>query len=320
MTPVDRPAAPTSRPAAMLVVNPAATTTRVELRDLITAALAGAVELDVRVTQERGHATALAHEARAVGADAVVVLGGDGTANEVIQALAGSDVALGLVPGGGANVLARALGLPADPIVATHRLLGALRTDRRRRIGLGMADERWFAFNAGMGFDAAVVARVERSPARKQLLRQLAFVGSALGEWRARDERRDAVVVAWPDGRRTGPFTLALVANTSPYSYLGTRPIVAHPGAAFDLGLDLLTLADADLAAVLRVVAGALAGGRHVGTPGVMHLHDLDTFTLHAVDADGERRALPVHVDGDPLAARTQVVLRSVPDALDVLI
>jgi diacylglycerol kinase family enzyme len=304
----------------MLVVNPAATTTRVELRDLITAALSSVVELDVRVTRERGHATALAHEARTRGADAVVVLGGDGTANEVIQALAGSRVALGLVPGGGANVLARALGLPAEPVAATHRLLGALRTGTRRRIGLGLADDRWFAFNAGMGLDAAVVARVERSPARKQLLRQLAFVGSALGAWRERDVRRDAVTVEWPDGRRTGPFTLALVANTSPYSYLGARPIVAHPGASFDRGLDLLTVAATGLDDVLRVVAGAVSGGRHVGSRGVTLLHDLQGFTLHAASGDGPARALPVHVDGDPIAPRTSVVLRSVPDALDVLI
>jgi diacylglycerol kinase family enzyme len=303
------------RPTALLVVNPAATTTRTDLRDLIIAALEGTVDLDVQPTRGRGHATELAADAVARGLDAVVVLGGDGTANEALQALAHTPVALGLVPGGGANVLARALGIPADPVGATSRLLRALRTGRRRRIGLGRADDRLFGFNAGMGFDAAVVARVERDQARKQLLRQLAFVGSALGEWRSQRGGSAPLRAVLPDGRERA-MDIALVANTSPYTYLGSRPLTAHPGAAFDLGLDLLTVEDATLSRLATVVAGALSGGRHVRLAGVHHDHDLTEVALESTDG----RALPVHVDGDPLPPRRRLVLRSLPDALDVLV
>ena len=305
-----------TRPRVLLVVNPAATTTRPELRDLIIAALDGTVDLAVQPTRGRGHATELAQGAVAEGRDAVVVLGGDGTANEVVQALAHSPVALGLVPGGGANVLARALGLPGDPVGATARLLRALRTGGRRRIGLGAADDRLFAFNAGMGFDAAVVARVERDPARKQLLRQAAFVTSALGEWYAGRDRTDTLRAVLPDGteRLAG---IALVANTSPYTYLGDRPLVAHPGASFDLGLDLLTVREVTLPRLATVVAGALAGGRHVRLGGVRHDHDLPSLTIEATDG---RSALPVHVDGDPLPPRRRLELRALPEALDVLV
>ena len=304
------------RPRVLLVVNPAATTTRPELRDLIIAALDGTVDLAVQPTRGRGHATELAQGAVGEGHDAVVVLGGDGTANEVIQALAHSPVALGLVPGGGANVLARAIGLPADPVAATSRLLRALRTGGRRRIGLGRADDRLFAFNAGMGFDAAVVARVERDPARKQLLRQAAFVTSALGEWYEQRDRADVLEAELPDGTvRTAD--IALVANTSPYTFLGDRPLVAHPGASFDLGLGLLTVRDVTLPRLAIVVAGALAGGRHVRLGGVRHDHDLTGMTLRAADG---RSALPVHVDGDPLPPRRTLTLTAESDALDVLV
>jgi diacylglycerol kinase family enzyme len=301
---------------ALLVVNPAATTTRPELRDLIIAALEGTVELDVRSTRGRGHATDLAADAVAHGAGTVVVLGGDGTANEVLQALAHTPVALGLVPGGGANVLARALGLPADPVGATSRLLRALRTGARRRIGLGRADERLFAFSAGMGFDAAVVARVEHDPARKQLLRQLAFVGSALGELRTR-RHSDAppLRALLPDGHERAA-DIALVANTSPYTFLGSRPLTAHPGAAFELGLDLLTIEDATLPRLATVLAGALSGGRHVRLAGVHHDHDLAELVISSADGSD----LPVHVDGDPLGPRSRLVLQALPDALDVLV
>jgi diacylglycerol kinase family enzyme len=302
------------RPAALLVVNPAATTTRLALRDLITAALAGTVDLEVAATRGRGHATELAAAARDRGARAVIVLGGDGTANEVIQSLAGTDVALGLVPGGGANVLARALGLPTEPVAATARLLGALRSDRRRRIGLGRADDRLFAFNAGLGLDAGVVHRVERSPARKQLLRQLAFAASAVTEWRAGEHGRGSVRVKLADGEELGPFALALVGNASPYTSLGDRPILVHPGASFDCGLDLLTVAPTSLARILLVAVGALTGGHHVELPEVTHHRDLPSLTLVG------DRPLPTHVDGDPMPARRELRLEAVPAALDVLV
>jgi diacylglycerol kinase family enzyme len=309
-----------TRRSALLVVNPTATTTRPELRDLIIAALGGTVELDVAATRGRGHATELAADAVAQGRDGVIVLGGDGTANEVVQALALSPVALGLVPGGGANVLARALGLPGDPVAATARLLRALRSDGRRRIGLGRADDRLFAFNAGLGFDAAVVHRVERDPARKQRLRQAAFVGSALGEWSAQRGRSGVVRVILPDGEQDGEqrtTDLALVANTSPYTFLGDRPLVVHPGASFDLGLDLLTVDDLTLARLTGLVGGALAGGRHLRLRGVRHDHDLPALRLEAADG---RTALPVHVDGDPLPPRRSLALSALPDALEVLV
>jgi diacylglycerol kinase family enzyme len=305
------------RESALLVVNPAATTTRLELRDLIVAALGSTVDLEVAATHGRGHATELAADARERGARTVIVLGGDGTANEVVQAIAGSDVALALVPGGGANVLARALGIPAEPVAATSRLLGALRADRRRRIGLGRAGGRFFTVNAGLGFDAGVVGRVERHPASKQLLRQVAFVKGALDEWRDGAHGRGAVRVRRdePTGEgEQGPFALALVANTSPYTYLGDRPLVAHPGASFDLGLDLLTVDPSSLARLALVAAGALAGGRHVRMPGVTHHHDLGALTLCSDDP------LPVHVDGDPLPARTELRCEAIPQVLDVLV
>jgi diacylglycerol kinase family enzyme len=299
----------------LLVVNPAATTTRIDLRDLIIAALEGTVAVEVRTTRGRGHATELAADAVAREYEVVVVLGGDGTANEVLQALAHTDVALGIVPGGGANVLARSLGLPADPVGATARLLRALRSGGRKRIGLGRADDRLFGFNAGMGFDAAVVARVERDQTRKRLLRQAAFVTSALGQWRAQREGDATLRALLPDARERVADVM-LVANTSPYTYLGSHPLTAHPGATFDLGLDLLSVEDATLPRLTTVVAGALAGGRHVRLAGVHHEHDLSGLTLEST----EGRALPVHVDGDPLPPRSRLVLTALPDALDVLV
>jgi len=132
---------------ALLVANPSATTTTAAGRDVIAHALASELKLEVMAPRYRGHAAELAARAASEGVDLVVVLGGDGTVNEALNGLlvdGPSDrvPALGVVPGGAANVFARALGAPRDPLEATHQLLEALAAGRSRTVGLGRADER----------------------------------------------------------------------------------------------------------------------------------------------------------------------------------
>src|SRR5206468_1165402 len=106
------------------------------------------------VTRRAGEARAMAEEARGRGVDAVVVLGGDGTLAETYPALVGGDVPLGVVPGGGTNVVARTLGISEDVGTAV-RQLGASLLRTPRRLGLGRArydhGDTLFGFCAGMG-------------------------------------------------------------------------------------------------------------------------------------------------------------------------
>jgi diacylglycerol kinase family enzyme len=157
---------------AVLIVNPKATSTTPGGRDVLAHALASQVKLEVVETDYRGHAMAMAVAAARDGIDLVVAHGGDGTVNEVVNGLlADSDgdpaslghaPMLGVVPGGSANVFARALGVSYDPVEATHHLLHAIEDGRTRQVGLGLADGHWFTFNAGLGWDADVVASVAK--------------------------------------------------------------------------------------------------------------------------------------------------------------
>ena len=152
---------------ALLVTNPTATTTTARSREVLARALASEVKVDVEETSHRGHAAALAVRAAREGLDLVVALGGDGTVNEVVNGLLTDGPrdgipALAVVPGGSTNVFARAIGLPGDPFDATGQILEALRAGRTTTVGLGLAEDRWFTFNAGVGFDAEVVRRIER--------------------------------------------------------------------------------------------------------------------------------------------------------------
>ena len=101
------------RPRAVLIVNPFATGVTRERVDQVEAVLGRSAEVVTRVTNARGHARELAAEA-AGSADAVIVFSGDGTYNEAING-AGGQIPFGFLPGGGASVFSRALGLPERP-------------------------------------------------------------------------------------------------------------------------------------------------------------------------------------------------------------
>lgn len=300
---------------ALLVHNPTATRVTHRTLDAVTEALRSRVDLVVTSTRSRDHASDLAAEAVADGVDVVFAFGGDGTMNEVIQALACTPVALGLVPGGGTNVLARALGLPGDPVDATTVALDRLADGRRRRIGLGRANDRWFAFAAGLGFDGAVVRRVEDSPTLRRRLGQLAFVWLAGRTWFDRDDVHDpAIEVELPDGTVHGPYGIAIVGNTDPYTYLGPRPLNVTPRASFDTGLDLTAIRHVGTVRLLRIVGQVLTGGGHVASRSVDSWHDQGCVHLRST------RPLPLMVDGDDVGDHHDLVLEAVPDALTVLV
>src|SRR5207248_6541696 len=155
--PVDQPAEASpyrNSPApgtvqATLIHNPAAgpRSRAVDLEAVRTALSARGWVLRVEATAGPAAAMALAREAVERGDDAVIVAGGDGTINEVIQALAGTTVPLGVLPVGTVNVWAREIGLPARPVAAAK----ALADGAYRSVDLGRAGDRCLLLRAGSG-------------------------------------------------------------------------------------------------------------------------------------------------------------------------
>lgn len=152
---------------------------------------AAGVQCDALLTSKVGDGAVIAAE-RSREYDAVFTLGGDGTAVEIIGALAGSDVPVGVLPGGTGNLIARTLGIP----VSLPAAVSALLSGDRARIDLGqLADGRRFAFSAGVGID---VRMIEGAPAR--LKRRLGVLAYVLSATRAVLRRQDFVVRATVDG------------------------------------------------------------------------------------------------------------------------
>ncbi|MDD2859393.1 MAG: acylglycerol kinase family protein, partial [Candidatus Nanopelagicales bacterium] len=116
---------------SLMIVNPQATTTSRRMTDLVIHAFADALDLEVVTTSHRGHGIELGRQARAEQLDLVITVGGDGIINEVVNGLLtegpGPQTQLATLPGGSANVLARALGLSNDMVEAGAQLLEGIK-------------------------------------------------------------------------------------------------------------------------------------------------------------------------------------------------
>ena len=129
---------------ALLVTNPAATTTTRKVRDVLVRALASELKVDLVETEHRGHARELGRRAVEDAVDVVVALGGDGTVNEVVNGLLADGPrpdlpTLAVVPNGSTNVFSHALGRSQHPVEATAEILDSLRAGRTRSVSLGRA-------------------------------------------------------------------------------------------------------------------------------------------------------------------------------------
>jgi diacylglycerol kinase family enzyme len=304
----------------LLLVNSSASSVTPRSRVVIQKALSADHEVTLAETSRRGHATRLAQGAAAAGVGTVVVLGGDGTLNEAANGLAGSGTALAALPGGSTNVFARSIGLPNDPIEATGVLLGALSKRSIQRVGLGSVNSRYFLFHTGVGFDAAVVAQVERRASLKRYAGHPLFVFAAFDTWlRHYDRSRPRFAVHPGDDEPGGPVVddayLTIVLNSSPYTFLGNRPLDIAPEATLDRGLVSVTLRTMAFARTLRIVASALGSGRGLRR---------NRWVDYRTDQIGLRITgygpVPYQVDGDYLGEAETLTFRHEPAVLDLVV
>ena len=295
---------------ATMIVNPYSTQVTGELITAVERVLREQVELRTEFTRGPGHATELA-AAAARDTDAIVVLSGDGTYNEALNAADGS-VPFGLLPGGGTSVLPRALGLPRDPVGAAREVAGALAAGRTRRISLGSVNGRRFCFAAGIGFDADAVRRLDelgRAPggARPGDLAFGRMVARMVVEHRGRWVPELEI-----DG--VGRAAFILVANCDPYSYAGRIPLHVAPDARFEGGLDFVAPKRVRARDVPRLALYLVRGRGQLEARDLWSGHDLDRIVVRC------DRPLPLQADGEDLGDVVEAVFEARRDAVSVLV
>lgn len=288
----------------MLITNPFATFTTPEGRDALAHTLASRYEVVVEHTAHRGHAGELGARAVTEGFDAVVVHGGDGSVNEVANGILGSPdalprdpstlPALGVVPGGSANVFARALGIDRDPLAATALIMTMLDRRERRTISLGHTAGRWFLFNAGMGMDAIVVRRMEELRHKGRKATAGRYFRTTLSSFFRPSVTPPSFTVEVPGHDPVDGVRFGFVSNTGPWTYFGAREIRTNPGTDFDHGLGIFAATSVSVPRNILLGARLLAGVE----PKARHLFRQD-------DVDWVRFTSPepadVQIDGDYL-------------------
>lgn len=306
----------------LLVVNSFASSVTARNTVVVHQELSREHDVQIVETNRRGHATRFAQDAARRGVDVVVAFGGDGTLNEVATGVAGTDTALGVLPGGSTNVFARTLGMPNDPVAAVKMLVEGLGApDGIAPVGLGRVNGRYFCFHTGIGYDAAVVRTVEKRASMKRWAGHPLFIYAALRTWAIGYDRHtphfsltfDPAASADPAGPAPdrvddGYFTVVL--NTNPYTFLGNRPLDLSPAATFDRGLVVITFRTMRATAILSSLAGALKGGGVKATSHLDEHTDVDHLVVeHATP-------FPYQLDGDFLGETTRLEFTHEPDAV----
>jgi diacylglycerol kinase family enzyme len=298
----------------LLIVNRHATSMTGTVADLAVRSLASLVDLEIERTQYRGHARDLA---AATDADLIIVHGGDGSVNEVVNGVMSraSRPVIAIIPGGGANVLARSLGLPVDADAAIQRLREALVADRYRTIGLGLAGDRYFTFSAGLGWDAEVVGEVDRLRGEGHRESPTLFLRTMVRTFFRGTERRRPALTLERDGEPpVSDLFMTIITNRSPWTYLNSRAVLPVPRPDFSSGLDVLALRRLRLMRIVALVGQMLyIRSRPPRGRDVLAVLGSETLTVRS------SRPIAFQVDGEYLGETEAVKFQFAPHSLRVM-
>ncbi len=260
-------------------------------------------------TEHPREATELARQAKDEGLDAVFVVGGDGTINEVINGLAESQVTLGVLPGGTGNVWAKELGLPTRsplhplPLVDSVR---ALVPGANRRIDLGKANGRYFLQWTGLGLDAEVTYAMEPRTRRQRRLGAVTYIIAGITAAVHLVGTRTRI---WIDDKRIYRRSILIVISNS--QLYGGKVRIATDARLDDGLLDVNVFAGTGFWSAIRTTLGVVTG-LHVRDP----RHSCYRGRCIRVEAD---KPMVIHADGEPLGT-TPLDCIVIPKALTVLV
>lgn len=300
--------------SAVVVSNPSASQFTGGLFRQVVASLSKTFNLTTEWPVSALETVGVTEEAVDRGVDVVFAIGGDGVTHHVANALVGTQTALGLIPAGTTNVLARILGVPLKPIAAAEAAedLQPVPTRMVRVVALTDAGERtrYATFSLGVGFDADVVLAADARPHAKLRFGGVHYASTAVGRllstWRTRQEhlritcegdRFDAVVV--------------LTQVHSPYTYFGRIPL--HLTKEHVDGVASLAARSLSILRSSEIMARAALGREHREATGTRLWTEYDSLVIEA------EPPTPFHADGELLGVAHHIEITPVEDAILVL-
>ena len=301
----------------LIIVNPYATTVSDRLKNLVVYALQGRYSVEAVETEARAHATQITREAAQEGYDVVVAFGGDGTVNEAANGLLGSETPLTCLPGGSTNVYCRTLGIPNDVVDATEHLLRMADDFQPRRVDTGRVNGRHFVFSAGIGLDASVVERVDSHPKLKARLGEWYFTWAALSTFNRRYLiKPPRVRVVLPDRELHG--VTAIIQNSDPFTYFGTRPIRIGTGVSLESGTLTTTVLKRATPFELGTLLPRIFADREGAVPAHRQVESIPGLDRFRIESEADT-PFPLEVDGDFVGEFETADFEAAPQSLSVV-
>jgi len=221
---------------------------------------------------------------------------------------------IAVIPGGGANVLARGLGLPVEVAAAIRRVREVIAAGRYRTIGLGLAADRYFTFSAGLGMDAEVVREVDRLRGEGHRESASLFLRTMVRQYYGGTDRRRPALTLERDGQPpVGDLFMTVITNRSPWTYLRDRPLLPVPNPDFNSGLDLLALRRMRVITMINAVGQMLyVRSRPPRGRNLLSVLGSESLTIRSA------RPIAFQADGEYLGETEAVKFQFVPHALRV--
>lgn len=256
-------------------------------------------DVEVRHTEYAGHATAIAAECAARGDYGVLACGGDGTVNEVARGLIGTNTAMGIIPAGSGNGLARHIGIPID----IERSLKVIGEDLVLDCDYGTVNGKPFFCTFGVGFDAAVSHRFSLKHRRGLST----YISSAIDEFIKYHPQSYEIIA--DDTVITDKAFLVVVCNASQY---GNNAFVAPAASIRDGMLDVTIVHQGNL--VTHAISGLEMITGSIGNHGHIRTFRTSSITIRRHDPT------VTHIDGDPVELPKDLEIKCHPGGLKVFV
>lgn len=278
------------------------------------AVLRGAAEVEAAWPETATEAEARAAQAVQSGADLVVAMGGDGMVHHVAQGVAGTAVALGVIPVGTTNVFARLMGIPRKTGKAARLLtqqaprpIGTARIEATRG---SIETVHHAVFACGVGLDAEVVVAADQEPYRKYRFGSLHYARTALGvAVRSFPRVRPHVTLTVGDDQTL--VAAAQVQFREVYTYFGLVPLRVSPDPPSPM--TVLSLTRLRRARIPRILATLVRGGDLGAIPEVSVRSGVERFELKASPP------VAAQADGEALGLVDRAVVEWSPDSIRVI-
>ena len=250
-------------------------------------------------TQYAGHATILAQEAVKEGVDTVIAVGGDGTVNEVGRALINSNTALGILPCGSGNGLARHLDLPMN----LKKCVDIINSYDVKKLDYGIINEHPFFCTCGMGFDAFISMKFAEAGKRGPITYMQKILEEGLSY------KPETYEIEDEDGTHRYKAFLVSAANASQY---GNNAYIAPQASMSDGLLDIIIMEPFDLIdapqVAIELFNKTLDKNLKIKTFRTKHIH------IH------RKKEGVIHFDGDPITSGVDVDISIVPKGINIIV